>query len=194
MGQDSNLVHKQRLGFGRKLMRLLMAIFDPRAWMHLVKIVNFYNYSHVRPLRELTVGASPAISPDAVFSNAERIVMGDRPRIGSRCHIWAGPGTGRIIIGDDVLMGPEVMLTAATYDYNAGSPVTDQPMREADIVIGNDVWLATRALILPGTMIGDGSVVAAGAVVKGHFPPMVILAGSPAKVVGQRAIRSPEDQ
>lgn len=180
--------HKQRLGRIARLMRLLGATFDPRAWAHLIKLVNYYNYSHVAPRRRIRFGSSPSVSPDVVFSNPDRIDIGDRVRIGSRCHIWAGPGEGRIRIGNDVLFGPEVMLTAATYRYNDGSPVSDQAMREGDIEIGNDVWLATRALVLPGTRIGDGAIVAAGAVVKGDVPAMAIVAGAPAKVVGQREI------
>lgn len=181
-------VRKKALGRSGRLLRLVFGMVDPRAWLHLVKMVNYYNYSHVQPLRQLHVGASPSISPDTVFSNAERIDIGDRVRIGSRCHIWAGPGTGRIIIGNDVLFGPEVMLTAATYNYNEGSPVTEQTMQEADITIGDDVWIATRALVLPGSRIGSGAIVAAGAVVKGEVPPMAIVAGSPAKVVSWRTI------
>lgn len=184
-------VPKASLGRGGRLLRLIAGLVDPRAWLHLVKIVNYHNYSHVAPLRRVKLGRSANISPDAVFSNADRIEIGDRVRIGSRCHIWAGPRDGRIVIGDDVLFGPEVMLTAATYDYNAGSPVTDQPMREADIEIGNDVWLATRAIVLPGARIGSGVVVAAGAVVKGEVPANAIVAGSPARIVGWREIRKP---
>lgn len=179
-------VGKGALDRGQKRNRLLRSILDPRAWLHFLKIVNYYNYMHVAPLRQLTLGAEPAISPDAVFSNAARIAIGNRVRIGSRCHLWAGPSNGRIVIGDDVMFGPEVMVTAASYDYNHGSPVTDQPMIESDVVIGNDVWLATRCVILPGTRIGDGAIVAAGAIVKGEIPPMTIAAGAPARVVSER--------
>lgn len=182
-------VRKNSLGRAARIFRGLCALVDPRAWLHLIKIVNYYNYSHVAPLRKIRLGASPSISPDVVFSNAERIAIGDRVRIGSRCHIWAGPGRGQIRIGNDVLFGPEVMVTAASYDYNHGSPVTDQPMTERDIEIGDDVWLATRAVILPGARIGNGAVVAAGAVVKGEVPPFAIVAGAPARIVGQREIR-----
>ncbi len=107
-------------------------------------------------------------------------------RIGSRCHLWAGPSHGSIFIGDDVLFGPEVMLTAATYNFRHGSPVATQTMQEQDIHIGNDVWLATRVIVLPGTRIGDGSIIAAGSVVKGDIPAMSIVAGTPGKVVSQR--------
>lgn len=185
---DPALARKKALGRIGRLLRLLGSTVDPRAWAHLFKLVNYYNYTHVTPLRQIVLGVAPSISPDVVFSNPERITIGDRVRLGSRCHIWAGPRDGHIRIGNDVLFGPEVMLTAASYSYNEGSPVTDQAMREADIEIGNDVWLATRAVILPGARIGDGAIVAAGSVVKGDVAPMAIVAGSPARVVGQRTI------
>ncbi|HEY6965060.1 MAG TPA: acyltransferase [Erythrobacter sp.] len=186
---SNDLVRKKTPGRLARGLRLVGSMLDPRAWLHLVKIVNYYNYTHVAPLREISISGPRNISPDAVFQNPERITIGRRVRIGSRCHLWAGPAKGRIVIGDDVLFGPEVMLTAATYRHDLGHPVTDQPMAEADIVIGNDVWLATRAVILPGTQLGDGCIVAAGSVVRGEFPAMSIIAGSPARIVSQRTIR-----
>jgi acetyltransferase-like isoleucine patch superfamily enzyme len=186
-------VHKGSPNRVQRGVRLLASALDPRAWLHLFKIVNYYNYSHVTPLRHVRFAGPGNVSPDAVFQNAARIEIGHRVRIGSRCHLWAGPSHGRIILGDDVLFGPDVLLTAASYRHDLGSPVTDQPMAEADIVIGNDVWLATRAIILPGTTIGDGSIIAAGAVVKGDFPPMSIIAGSPARIVSHRMISPAAD-
>lgn len=173
----------------RRALRLFASSLDPRAWMHLAKIINYYNYTHVAPLRQVTFASPGNVSPDAVFQNPTRIHIGKRVRIGSRCHLWAGPRDGVIRLGDDVLFGPDVLVTAASYRYDCGSPITDQAMAEADVIIGDDVWLATRAVILPGTVIGDGSIVAAGAVVKGHFPPMSIIAGSPARIVSQRIIQ-----
>jgi acetyltransferase-like isoleucine patch superfamily enzyme len=172
-------------------MRLVWSVIDPRAWLHLVKLVNYYNYTHVAQLRLITLGASPSISPDVSLSYSERIFIGDRVRIGSRCHLWAGPSRSCIHIGDDVLFGPEVMLTAATYNFRHGSPVAQQTMQEQDIHIGNDVWLATRVIVLPGTRIGAGSIIAAGSVVKGDIPPMSIVAGTPGKVVSQRTVIEP---
>ncbi|WP_375291696.1 acyltransferase [Qipengyuania sp.] len=177
---------KRSLGGAGRALRLIVSSLDPRAWLHVFRLVNYYNYSHVAPRRKMRVGRGGGISPNAVFSNPERIVMGDRVRIGARCHIWAGHEGGSIIIGDDCLFGPEVMVTAASYRYNDGAPVNDQLMNEADVVIGRDVWLATRAIVLPGANIGDGAIIAAGAIVKGSIPPFAIAAGQPAKVVGYR--------
>jgi acetyltransferase-like isoleucine patch superfamily enzyme len=71
----------------------------------------------------------------------------------------------------------------------------DKPMREqpltskGDIVVGDDVWIGFGAVILESSNIGDGAVVAAGAVVRGDVPPYAIVAGVPAKVVGSRKDR-----
>ena len=187
---ERGLEKKAAPGRLARLVRLLGSAVDPRAWAHAVKLINYYNYSHVEPLRKISVGRDCAISPNAVFSNPTRIVIGERVRIGARCHLWAGHSSGTIRIGDDCLFGPEVMVTAASYRYNDGAPVTEQLMDEDDVLIGKDVWLATRVIVLPGARIGDGCVIAAGAVVKGELPPFSIAAGAPARVVGYRIIGS----
>lgn len=179
---------KPKLSRFRRGLRLVAGVLDPRAWAHLFKLVNYYNYSHVAPLRKVTLGPGAAISPNAVFSNPERIEAGRNLHLGARCHLWAGPSHGRIVIGDDALFGPDVMVTAAGYRFNDGTPVTDQPMDEADVVIGNDVWLATKVTVLPGARIGDGAIIGAGAVVRDEIPAHAIAVGVPARVVGTRHI------
>jgi acetyltransferase-like isoleucine patch superfamily enzyme len=178
--------HKARPSRTARALRLVGSALDPRAYLHAIRLINYYNYSHVQPRRHLTVGPGAKISPNAVFSNPERIEIGAKVSIGARCHIWAGPSSGRIVIGDDVLFGPEVMVTAAGYRFDDGAPVTEQAMDEADVIIGRDVWLATRVIVLPGARIGDGAIIGAGAIVTGEIPPYAIAVGIPAKVVGQR--------
>ena len=182
---EDNAFKRKMTRFDRAL-RLVSGVIDPRAWLHLLKLVNYYNYSHVAPLRKIRLGPGAAISPNAVFSNPERIEAGRGLHLGARSHLWAGPAHGRIVMGDDVLCGPEVMVTAAGYRFNDGTPVTAQAMDEADVVIGNDVWLATRVVVLPGARIGDGAIIGAGAVVRGEIPANAIAVGVPARVVGQR--------
>ena len=178
---------KVSLNRGQRLLRLITSVLDPRAYLHALKLINYYNYSHVAPLRRVTRGAGAAISPNAVFSHPERIFLGDRVRIGARCHLWAGPSHGRIEVGDDCLFGPDVLVTAANYRFNDGSPVTDQKMDEADVRLGRDVWLGARVIVLPGVQIGDYAIVGAGAVVTKSIPQGAIAIGAPAKVFGQRS-------
>lgn len=180
--------HKTRMSRPARALRLALALLDPRAWAHLVRMVNFYNHTHVTPRRKLDIAPGGNISPDAAFSNPERIHIGPRVRIGSRTTLWAGPRDGHLRIGADVLFGPDVLVTAAGYRFNDGQPVTEQAMDEADVVIGDDVWLGAKVIVLPGAVIGDGAVIAAGSVVRGEIPAMSIAAGVPARAVGQREI------
>ncbi|WP_283435048.1 CatB-related O-acetyltransferase [Neorhodopirellula lusitana] len=60
------------------------------------------------------------------------------------------------------------------------------PGRKGDTVIGNDVWIGTEALVMPGVNIGDGAIIAARAVVAKDVPPYTIVAGNPAKPVRNR--------
>ena len=178
---------KRQVSCRHKLLRGVLSVLDPRAYLHMFKIMNYYNNTHVIPRRRISCGPGAAISPDVSFGNPERIVIGKNVSIGSRCHIWAGPSRGRIVIGDDCLFGPEVMLTAANYRFDDGSPVTRQKMNEADIVLGRDVWLGTRVIVLPGVTIGDGAIVGAGSVVTKSVPLGAIVVGQPGKVIGTRA-------
>ena len=171
-----------------RLLRLVLSTLDPRAWAHFVKVMNFYNYSHVAELRKVTRGRGVTISPTANFANGQNIVLGDRCNIGIGCYIWAGPGQGRIVMAENVLLAPQVMMSAANYRYNDGSPVTDQAMNEGEILIGRDVWIGFAAVILAGAEIGEGSIIGAGAVVRGTVPPWSIVAGNPAAAVGRRQI------
>lgn len=181
-------VHKIRLSRAQRFRRLILSFLDPRAWAHAVKVVNYFNYTHVAELRKVTRGRKVVISPLANFANGQNITLGDRCRIAANCYLWAGPGSGRIVLAEDVMLGPHVMMSASNYRFNDGSPVTDQAMKEADILIGRDVWIAYGAVILAGAEIGEGAIIGAGAVVRGKVEPFTIMAGNPAQPVGKRRL------
>lgn len=165
---------------------MLLTALDPRAYIHALRVLNHLNQTHVIPRRALRHGPKAAISPTSEFAHAERIQLGARAHIGARCVLWAGPRDGKIIAGDDLLLGPGVLITAANYRFRDGSPVSEQSMSEADVWIGDDVWIGAGATILPGAAIGHGAVIAAGAVVRCDVPARAIMAGVPARQVGQR--------
>ncbi len=179
-------VSKTKWPLWKRALRLLLSIFDPRAWAHLIKVVNFYNYSHVAEKRKAVIGSNARISPTVSFSNSENIVIGDNVNIGQNCCIWAGPGSAKITICDDALLAPNVMITAASYRFNEGRPVSQQPMSEADITIEEDCWIGYGAVILKGVTIGRSAVIGAGALVRSDVPEYAILAGNPSKIVGYR--------
>lgn len=169
-----------------RVLDAIRSVLDPRAWAHLLRIVHFYRYSHVEPLRRASLGPGVRISPTASFRNGERISIGAGAHVGEGSAIWAGDGHGRIDIGDKALFGPDVYITASNYRTDRGTPVMDQPKLEADVRIGRDVWLGVGVTVLPGVTIGDGCIVGARSVVTRDLPPDSIAVGVPARVVGQR--------
>ena len=80
-------------------------------------------------------------------------------------------------IGYGVAIGPEVMIRDSDNHSVDGKPST------APVVIGNHVWIGARAIILKGVTIGDGAVIAAGAVVSRDVPAGALAGGVPARVI-----------
>ncbi|NPC41218.1 acyltransferase [Nocardioides sp. zg-1230] len=112
--------------------------------------------------------------------------LGANSGLGDYCHIGA---SGGITVGRDVIMGPFVSLHSQEHNFDRlDTPIRHQGTTEVGIAIEDDVWVGARVTILDGTKIGQGSVVAAGAVVKGVFPPNSVIAGIPARVIRSRDV------
>lgn len=114
---------------------------------------------------------------------SSKIKIGNNSGIGENCCLY-----GKINIGDNVLMGPEVVIYTKNHNYmQKDKLILEQgTTEEEEVNIGNDVWLGRRAMIMPGVTIGNGTVVAAGAVVTKDTPEYSIVGGVPAKVKGYR--------
>lgn len=114
------------------------------------------------------------------FLNGRKVSLGRRNVINFGCLL-----DGRrfhIKTGDDVSMGPEAVIL--TLGHDPQSP--EFADRGGDVNIGNRVWIGCRAMIMPGVSIGEGAVVAAGAVVTKNVEPFAIVAGVPARKIGDR--------
>ncbi|KAL3159384.1 hypothetical protein ABBQ38_009815 [Trebouxia sp. C0009 RCD-2024] len=101
---------------------------------------------------------------------------------------------GRITIGDRVLFGPNVHLYTPTHPLDPAERNGLQgPEMTKPITIGNDVWVAGGAIILPGVTVGDGCTIGAGSVVTRDVEPYTVVAGNPAKVI-RRLPRKVQEQ
>jgi maltose O-acetyltransferase len=136
-----------------------------------------------RILRQLlgTVGEGTVIRPPL------RCDYGYQTHIGARTFVNWGLiclDVGRITIGDDVQIGPNVQLLTATHPLEPG-PRRDKWEGSRPITIGNNVWLGGGVIVCPGVTIGDNTVVGAGAVVVRDLPANVLVVGNPARVIRQ---------
>lgn len=105
--------------------------------------------------------------------------LGDRVEVNNFCIV---NGTGGVDIGDDTLIGPGVRIISYQHGYARGATIRSQPVDAKPIRVGRDVWLGANSIILAGVTVGDGAVVAAGAVVREDVPPYAVVAGVPATI------------
>jgi len=89
-----------------------------------------------------------------------------------------------IVIGENTFFGHNVMLLTPQHDFHLFGEERQNTIYSKPIHIGRDVWIASGAIILGGISIGDGAVVAAGAVVTNDVPSYSIVGGVPAKIIG----------
>jgi maltose O-acetyltransferase len=96
-------------------------------------------------------------------------------------------GRGGLAIGNYVDISPGVWILTDSHDMN--DPQFPEVL--APVKIEDHAWIGSRALILPGVTVGEGAVVAAGAVVTGDVEPYCVVAGVPARQIGRRS-RTPK--
>ena len=156
------------------------------------------------------IGEGCRISPEARINPRQgRIVIGPgctiaagaivqgNVELGANCSVQTGSiligyGTrenpeGRIKFGDNVRVAPFVQMIAGNHVIaDTERPICQQGLEAKPITIGDDVWVAGRAIVTAGVTVGRGAVLAAGAVVTRDVPAWAIAGGVPAKVIRSR--------
>lgn len=128
-----------------------------------------------------TLGNGSSVQMGCKFLNGRKVHLGDRNVINFGC-LFDGRHY-QIKTGSDVSIGPEASILTLGHDPQSAEFAD----RGGDVIIGDRVWIAYRAIILPGVTLGDGVVVGAGAVVSRSVDPYCIVAGNPARVIGERS-------
>ncbi|BCR05188.1 hypothetical protein DESUT3_22570 [Desulfuromonas versatilis] len=108
---------------------------------------------------------------DHVFIE-NRVVVGDRVTVKCGVQLWDG-----VTLEDDVFVGPNATFTNDLF------PRSRQPFELKPTLVKRGASIGANATLLPGLVIGEGAMVAAGAVVTRDVPPKTVVAGNPARVV-----------
>ncbi len=127
------------------------------------------------------VGKNVNIQRKASISSL--LSIGEKSGIGAKSEI-SGPTT----IGRYVNMGPECIVFTTNHRHDR-TDITMQRQgntKPEEVVIGDDVWIGRRVIIMPGVHIGSGSIIGANAVVTHNIPPYSIAVGAPARVIKHR--------
>lgn len=140
-----------------------------------VKIFNNTTFSQVE------FEGTAVIEPYCRLIGAPQIRIGNNFYMNSGCHVL-----GDVTFGDDVMLGPKVIIWSRDHGMKPGIPMRSQPHTSRPIRVGNDVWIGAGAILLKGVTVEDGAVIAAGAVVTKSVPKGAIVAGNPAKIIRYR--------
>lgn len=125
-----------------------------------------------------------SMGTDYLYANDGELIIGDNCSINTNVQI--GASGGKIIIGADVMIASNVVIRAANHGLSRNSPMRFQSHSYGEIFIEDDVWIGSNAVITSGVRLAKGTVVGAGAVVTKSTEPYTIVAGVPARKIGER--------
>lgn len=141
---------------------------------------HFFRLWFYRVVMKAKIGSGSSIFMDAWLDTPGGLRIGLNTTVNAHCRLDA---RGGLTIGDNVSISESVLILTA--DHDVQSVLFDG--RTSPVSIGDFVFIGTRAMILPGVTLGDGCVVAAGSVVTNNVPAFAIVAGIPAKRIGNRS-------
>lgn len=152
------------------------------------RLINLYGLGRIlyRTARLSFMGAE--IGELSVVGAVELNGKASNLKIGRECVIGSGVHLAlhdRIVLGNNVVINDGCVLLTASHDVND----RDWKHVKAPIVLEDYAWVATNSIILPGVTIGCGAVVGAGSVVTKSVPPHCVVAGNPARIVKERALK-----
>lgn len=118
------------------------------------------------------------------IDSPSKLTIGNNVSINRGCILHAGGG---LEIGNDVLIGPGVVIYSQNHSYRSlNTEIYKQGYETKKVVIGNNVWIAANVILLPGVKIYYGAIIAAGSVVTKDVESNTIVGGNPAIFIKKR--------
>lgn len=177
--------YKNRHPFNEKFLRFVWGL----VWWFVCCLTPNRGFRYLRRLRTLVarafgakIGAYSSLSNSCTLWYPPNLKMGPWSIISEKCNIYS---VDKVTIGDRTTISRDVFICCASHDITSHI----MELTHAPITIGSDVWIASRAIILPGVTIGEGAVVAAGAVVTKDVEPWTVVGGNPAKFIKKRVLK-----
>ncbi len=134
------------------------------------------------PHREVVLGPGASVAAHAFIHGPVTLAA----QVSVNPHATLDGGRKGIVISEGTRIAARASLFAFEHGLSPERAIREQPVRSHGIQIGADVWIGTQATVTDGVQIGDHAVVAAGAVVTRDVPSWAVVAGVPARVIGDR--------
>lgn len=151
-----------------------------------MKTIIFKGAELLRYPKNIKIGSDSIIKSGAHIcpcNESAQISVGRRTTIGFYTFLYA---SNKIIIGNDCMIAPFVYIVDSNHNSEINIKMNMQENISKPIVVGDDVWIGTKAVILSGVTIGNGAIISAGSVVNKDVEPNSIVGGVPAKLIDYR--------
>jgi acetyltransferase-like isoleucine patch superfamily enzyme len=169
------------------LWQIILSIVTLRVFYDYAYKFAYYVVNHTLGKHLAKIGKGTKIHATAFIRHGERVEIGSHCLINHNNVLQAGKVDAKIRIGNYVHTGANVMMIAFNHAFDTREiPTILQDYYDADITIGDDVWIGGGTIILAGVTIGKGAIIAAGAVVNQDVPEYAIMGGIPAKILKYR--------
>ncbi len=159
------------------MIKLKEKLFDTRvnqlsnlmSWKRRLKLFRKYG---------LTIGNNSCIRKYCFFES-NRVIIGNNTFINSFCQFYTGAGENKIVVGDNVQLGGGVVVLCTNHHIGPSNMRAGAPNYK-DVMVEDGVWIGASCTILPGVVIHEGAVIAAGSVVINDVDSNCLYAGVPA--------------
>lgn len=150
-----------------------LLFFKPfRLWFQKIKVKNIGKNSEIRPYATI-------LGTDNVYIGDNVIIPG-----GTTIATYPGHKESRVVIEDDVLLGPNVAIYSSTHQYrDIRLPIKEQGYKHGVTTLKTGCWIGINSVIMPGVTIGKNSVVGSNSFVNKDVPDYAVVVGSPAKII-----------
>lgn len=184
MGAKFVKVEHKRPSKWKYLKRILWAFITLKIFAYLIEIFVYYTVNHILGKADAKIGKGTKVHSTVILRQGNNIEIGKGSLINHNNVLQAGKGNAKIIIGDYVHTGVNVMIIAFNHAFDTREiPTIKQDYYDASVIIEDDVWIGGGATILAGVKIGKGAIIASGAVVNKDVPAYSIVGGVPAKII-----------
>ncbi|MBN2469766.1 MAG: acyltransferase [Anaerolineae bacterium] len=164
-------------------------LFDKTKLKYLGENVIFYEMAKLIKEEAIQIGDGTRIDDFCFIYGGEGVIFG---RYNHVCSFASITGGGLLITGDYVGMAAGCRIMTGTHDYSTGKhmvsniPYDQQEIIRGKVVLENDVFIGSNAIVMPNVTIGEGAVITAGSLVNKDIAPWTINLGVPARAIGTR--------
>lgn len=185
--KKSNKYVKKKITLRKKIIQLLSLFFRPRFYSWVIKNILYALVDRALGASIASVGKGTKIHPTSVIREAQNVTIGRNCMINHGCILHGGKDNAKLILGEHVQLGPNVMMFCFNHDTRTSNEhMMIDSYLEADIEISDNVWIGAGSVITSGIKIGKGAIIGSGSIITKDVEENAVVVGPRASKIKYR--------